>query len=84
MVNQIETKTLLNDLQILGLTQLEGKVMIALIKLGIADASKLVSSSGVPQSKIYKILSQLENRQLIQSEQLGGRRRNIYRRNNTS
>jgi len=69
---------LLRDLQILELAQYEGKALAALIKLGVAEASKISQVSGVPQSRIYQIMRELEKREIVTTEQVKGRA-NFYR-----
>jgi sugar-specific transcriptional regulator TrmB len=50
----------------LGLTEYETQAYIALVSGGQMGASEVSSRSGVPYSRIYDILKQLEEKQIIQ------------------
>lgn len=52
----------------LGLTVLEAKVYLALIRLGKASTKAISKSSGVAQPDVYRILPKLENHGLIERE----------------
>ncbi len=74
----IDEVLLLTDLQKLGLTQYESQALIALTKLGTAEASRIAKVSNVPQSKIYEIMRQLERKGIITTEEMKGSA-NYYR-----
>ncbi len=60
---------LVEQLVELGLTLNEAKVYVALIELGTATPSDIATLSGVPVSKIYYILSELERKGIAESQQ---------------
>jgi HTH-type transcriptional regulator, sugar sensing transcriptional regulator len=60
---------LISSLQQLGLTEYESRAYHSLVSLGIADARKLCSHSGVPSSKIYSIMSKFELMGLAEIQQ---------------
>ncbi|MHA2270511.1 MAG: TrmB family transcriptional regulator [Candidatus Hodarchaeales archaeon] len=74
----IDEAILLTDLQKLGLTQYESQALIALTKLGTAEASRIAKVSNVPQSKIYETMRQLERKGIITTEEMKGSA-NYYR-----
>ncbi|MFX0184370.1 MAG: TrmB family transcriptional regulator [Candidatus Hodarchaeota archaeon] len=75
----IDEESLLNDLQTLGLTKNEGKVLITLIKIGSsAEATKIANISGVPRSKIYQVLEGLETKKIVVMDEIK-RSANRYR-----
>lgn len=49
-----------------GLNEYESKVYSSLVRLGVSKASRISESSDVPQSKIYEVLDQLMNKQLVE------------------
>lgn len=57
-----------NTLKNLGLTEYGAKAYIGLVKSGPTTARDLSEISGVPHSRIYDILSKLENRGWIESQ----------------
>ncbi|MHA1971958.1 MAG: TrmB family transcriptional regulator [Candidatus Hodarchaeales archaeon] len=70
---------IIEDLQLLGFSQNESKIIISLIKLGRpAEAKKIAKTSGVPSSKIYKILEGLEEKSIISITEIR-KGANIYR-----
>lgn len=72
-------KILEDDLQSLGLTRNEGKVTIAMVKIGIpVEAPKISNISGVPRSKIYQVLQGLIEKSIITKGEVQGKA-NIYR-----
>ncbi|MFX1504874.1 MAG: TrmB family transcriptional regulator [Promethearchaeota archaeon] len=58
-------KTLIDDLMEAKLTKNESKAYIALLPLEIATASKLVEKTGIPDSKIYRTMDNLQKKGLI-------------------
>lgn len=64
-------KDVVEVLRDLGVTEYEAKVYAALLSLGPATAAEASSASGVPYSKIYVVLSKLENRGWVEAQ--GGR-----------
>lgn len=62
---------LVNELKILGLTQYEAQAFIALAKLGSADATTISKVSDVPKSKIYGIMTLLEERKIVSAKNIG-------------
>ena len=52
----------------LGLTFLEAKVYLALVKLGKASAKTISTSSRVAQPDVYRVVSKLENHGLVERE----------------
>lgn len=72
-------KILEDDLQSLGLTRNEGKVIIAMVKIDIPlEAPKISNISGVPRSKIYQVLEGLIEKSIIAKGEVQGKA-NIYR-----
>lgn len=57
-----------NNLKDLGLTEYETRAYVSLVKSGTSTARDLSKISDVPQSRIYDILSKLENRGWIESQ----------------
>ncbi len=57
-----------NTLKNLGLTEYESRAYIGLVESGPTTARDLSEISGVPHSRIYDILSKLENRGWIESQ----------------
>jgi sugar-specific transcriptional regulator TrmB len=75
----IDEELLLDDLQILGLTKNEGKVLTTLIKIGSSsDATRIAKISGVPRSKIYQVLEGLETKKIVVMDEIK-RSANRYR-----
>ncbi len=56
----------LRDLQELGLTEYEGRVYTALVSAGPSIAGELSKAANVPYSRIYDVLSRLEQRGWIE------------------
>ena len=56
---------LIEGLMELNLTKNESKAYIALLPLETATASKLVENTGIPDSKIYRIMDNLQKKGLI-------------------
>ena len=50
----------------LGLTEYEARAYVAVVELGEAEAYEVARRSGVPRTRIYDVLSRLENGGLIQ------------------
>lgn len=66
----------IDALKRLGLTEYESRAYIAIVEVGEAEASEIAMRSGVPRTRIYDVLSRLENRGLIQK--IKGSRPAIY------
>jgi len=60
---------LIEKLMKLGLTQNEAKAYVTLIELGTASPLDIAALSEVPVSKIYYVLSELEKKGIIESQQ---------------
>ena len=58
-------KRLIEDLMELNLTRNEARAYIALLPLESATASKLVEKTGIPDSKIYRTMENLQKKGLI-------------------
>ncbi len=58
-------KRLIDDLMELNLTRNEARAYIALLPLESATASKLVEKTGIPDSKIYRTMDNLQKKGLI-------------------
>jgi len=52
-------------LEELGLTNRESRVYLALLELGSTTTGPIIKKSGVPNSKIYEILENLQNKGLV-------------------
>ncbi len=72
----MEKEDILRTLQELGLGEWEAKVYVALVSLGVTKAGPLSRRSEVPQSKIYIVLENLVDRQMV--EVLDGRPREFH------
>jgi sugar-specific transcriptional regulator TrmB len=59
-------KKILENLQEFGLSEWEAKVFSSLVLLGQASAGKIAKMSEVPQSKIYLVLENLIDKQLVE------------------
>ncbi len=72
---------IVESLKILGLSEYQAKVYIALVGYGSASASEISMASKVPQNKVYSVLKELEEEGLVF---VGGTGKgaNIYRPNN--
>lgn len=53
----------------LGLTDYETRAYLALLEMGVLTASQVSQNSGVPYSKIYEVLTSLERKGWIETEQ---------------
>lgn len=72
-------ESLITDLQSLGLTLNEGKVLIALVELGnSAEVSGIVEISDAPRNKIYQALEGLETKKIVIKDEIKGSA-NVYR-----
>ena len=73
-------ESLIDDLQILGLTQNEAKVLSTLVKLGSSATVTLISKhSDVPRNKIYQALNSLETKgRIVTVDEIKGSG-NVYR-----
>ncbi|MEM3754925.1 MAG: helix-turn-helix domain-containing protein, partial [Candidatus Bathyarchaeia archaeon] len=71
----ILTNQLIHILQELGLATNEAKVYITLLTIGASSATEISRSSGIPQPRIYDIMSKLEERGFIEVLHYGKRRK---------
>ncbi len=60
---------LIEKLMELGLTQNEAKAYVTLVELGAAAPLDVAALSGVPVAKIYYVLSELERKGIVESQQ---------------
>jgi sugar-specific transcriptional regulator TrmB len=67
-------------LKVLGLSEYQSKVYIALVGYGTATASEISLASKVPQNKVYSVIKELEEKGLVFSGG-AGKGPNIYRPN---
>jgi len=67
----VEKKKVMEVMRRFGLTEYESRAYVSLVFLGPSKASDISMESGIPQSKIYEILEDLMQKQLI--EMFGGR-----------
>ncbi len=75
----VDEKLILDDLQKLGLTKNEGRVLISLVKLNRSvGASRIASESNVPRSKIYQAFEGLEEKKIVTKDEIKGSA-NVYR-----
>jgi len=72
---------IVDSLKLLGLSEYQAKVYIALVGYGQASASEIYSASKVPQNKVYSVLKELEEQGLVFVGG-SGKGANIYRPNN--
>ncbi|MFH7835201.1 MAG: TrmB family transcriptional regulator [Candidatus Aenigmatarchaeota archaeon] len=66
---------LIHTLQELGLATNEAKVYITLLTIGASSATEISRSSGIPQPRIYDIMSRLEKKGFIEIIHYGKRRK---------
>jgi sugar-specific transcriptional regulator TrmB len=66
---------LIHTLQELGLATNEAKVYITLLTIGASSATEISRSSGIPQPRIYDIMSKLEKKGFIEIIHYGKRRK---------
>ncbi len=72
---------IVDSLKLLGLSEYQAKVYIALVGYGQASASEIYLASKVPQNKVYSVLKELEEQGLVFVGG-SGKGANIYRPNN--
>lgn len=72
MIKMKTKEEILFSLQNLGLRKNEAKVYLALTELDQSTTAMLTKLSGIPRSKIYDVISQLESLNLIISEKSEG------------
>ncbi|WP_101296753.1 TrmB family transcriptional regulator [Halegenticoccus soli] len=56
-----------STLQNAGFTQYEAEVYLALVKKGSASATEVADASGVPNSRVYDVLRDLEEERLVET-----------------
>ncbi|MFX1507530.1 MAG: TrmB family transcriptional regulator [Promethearchaeota archaeon] len=72
-------ESLIDDLQVLGLTLNEAKVLSTLVRLGSSATVTLISKhSDVPRNKIYQALTGLETKGIVAVDEIKGSG-NVYR-----
>jgi sugar-specific transcriptional regulator TrmB len=72
-------ESLIDDLQVLGLTLNEAKVLSTLVRLGSSATVTLISKhSDVPRNKIYQALAGLETKGIVTVDEIKGSG-NVYR-----
>ncbi len=59
--------TLISQLSSLGLTQSEARAYVSLVRLGRSPARAIHEDSGIPRSKVYEALSDLEEKGYIKT-----------------
>ncbi len=59
----------MEKLRSFGLTKYESDVYLTLIRLGSADANLISSTSGVPLGRMYAILSSLQDKKIVRSQE---------------
>lgn len=64
----------LNAFEEIGLTKREVKVYLALLELGSTTIGRILEKTLIPSSKIYEILSRLENKGLVSHIKIEGKR----------
>ncbi len=67
-MKELKEKTI-EKLMELGLSQNEAKAYITLVELGVSSPLDIAAASGIPVSKIYYVLSELEKKGLIEMHQ---------------
>lgn len=61
------SESLISQLTSLGLTQSEAKAYMSLVRLGRSPARAIHEDSGIPRSKVYEVLSDLEEKGYIKT-----------------
>ncbi|WAI01424.1 TrmB family transcriptional regulator [Methanogenium organophilum] len=59
---------LYNQLIACGLREYDAKIYVALFGMGVASATELHESTGIPRGRVYETLSYLQEKQFINSE----------------
>ena len=62
----MEREEVLELLRNVGLSEYESKAYVSLVFLGPSKANEISQESSIPQSKIYDVLDQLMNKQLVE------------------
>lgn len=70
------SQKIVEALKKLGLTEYEARAYVAILELGEVEAFEVAMRSGVPRTRIYDVLSRLENGGLIQK--IRGSRPAVY------
>lgn len=68
-MTEMDDETAIEGLTRLGLTTYEGRVFLALQKLGSASASEVSEVADVPRSQVYGAAERLEERGLVETRQ---------------
>jgi len=72
----MDLKRLQEDLKKFGFSKYETLVYTTLLMKGSSTASEIIEASGIPQPRLYDVVSSLERKGLIESQ--GGRRKKRY------
>jgi len=75
MFDEIENKSILNDLKLLGLKDNEATVYLALLELGEVGSSKIIKKTNLHGQYVYNCLGTLEEKGLIQHLIKNGRKK---------
>lgn len=67
----MNTETLRETLEDVGLTQYEAKAYIAVLELGSASATEVADASEVPQARVYDVLRNLERQGYVETYEQG-------------
>ncbi|PTD94227.1 TrmB family transcriptional regulator [archaeon SCG-AAA382B04] len=59
---------IIEEFEELGFKEYESKVLVSLIQLGEAKASKIAETSGVPKNRVYEVLKVLRNHGLVKEK----------------
>jgi sugar-specific transcriptional regulator TrmB len=83
MLDEIENKRILADLQSLGLKEKESLVYLALLGLGEVGTAKIIKKSALHGQYVYDALESLEEKGLVQHMIKNGRKKFIAKNPNT-
>ncbi|MHA1220216.1 MAG: TrmB family transcriptional regulator [Candidatus Heimdallarchaeota archaeon] len=63
------TDDIIDELKKLGFNEYQAKIYTALVGLGVATASEISQSSGVPPNKVYSVIDSLKKRGLVLAQE---------------
>lgn len=69
VTKDVEMEQIINDMKILGLNEYEIKAYLSLLSEYPVNGYNLSKSSGIPRSRIYEVLENLKNKQIVFEEQ---------------